>query len=192
MRLKSFRRLFADDALVMIAWLMLASNALIWQLNKDALYTLMAVSNRHLLSPPKTFVQDTERYLRCSTVIIAFFYSGLWSVKLSFLILFRRLGHRVQGRGRKIQWWTVLGITVASYFAVLGTIQYHCLTASFQDIMGKKKVDLGFQQLADFFEATCTLPSSVKFARNTLRYNMIIDVVTDALSSYSEFSHGCL
>lgn len=135
-RLRSFRRLFADDVLVFIAWSMLTSNALIWQLNKDALYDNIAVSSGQLF-PPKSFARDSERYLRGSTVIIAFFYSGLWSVKLSFLIFFKRLGQKV--RGQKILWWIVLGITIASYFAVLGTIQYRCLDSSFEYISSKSK-----------------------------------------------------
>lgn len=138
-RLRLFRRLFADDALVLIAWLMLASNALIWQLNQDDLYTTIAVLAGQQI-PSKSFPRDTERYLRGSAVVIVFFYSGLWSVKLSFLIFFKRLMRNV--RKQKILWWTVLGITILSYFAVLGTIPYNCLVSSFQHLLSKKEVGL--------------------------------------------------
>ena len=77
-RLKSFRRLFADDSLVLIAWLMLASNAFIWQLNKmQCNYTNMALTSEQLATPLKKNSNDTERYQRALSIIIVFFYSSL-------------------------------------------------------------------------------------------------------------------
>lgn len=63
-----------------------------------------------------------------------FFYTGLWSVKLSFLVFFKRLGQNV--RNQQIVWWTVLLITIGSYLACLSIIDYRCLASSFSYLEG--------------------------------------------------------
>ena len=135
-RAVSFRRLYADDVLVLVAWIMFLSSTVIWQIFKEDLYENLNVSSGALYPPPKTFASDTEDYLKASVAVIVFFYSSLWFVKFSFLVFFRRLGHRV--RGQNILWWVVAGITVASWLASLGTLEYSCLTGSFEYIVGTK------------------------------------------------------
>ena len=76
------------------------------------------------------------RYLGRSIVVIVFSYTGLWAIKLSFLTFFRPLGHNA--RNQKPVWWTVLAMTVTTYFAYLGTIEYHCLAGSFEYILGRQ------------------------------------------------------
>ena len=133
-RIKAFNKLFADDALVFFACLLLLINSIIWQVSKDDLYLDIGISSGQIFPPPVDFPERTTRYLRRTVIVIVFFYTGLWAIKLSFLIFFRRLGHNV--RNQKPVWWTVLAITVATYFACLGTIEYHCLAGSFEYILG--------------------------------------------------------
>ena len=132
-RLNVFRRLYADDALTLFAWLLFLVNTILWQTGKDALYQNIAVSTGKAPMPP-TFPRDTEVYLRKTVAIIVFFYSGLWSVKFAFLLFFRRLGQSVQNQ--KVIWWVVLVVTASTYFACLGTIEYHCLAGSYEYIAG--------------------------------------------------------
>lgn len=131
-RLRVFRRLYADDGLVFFAWVVLLVSAALWQTGIDALYENIAVSSGQLYPPPASFPHRTERYLRKSLAVIVFFYTGLWSVKLSFLIFFKRLGHSV--RHQNTMWWAVLAINVATYLTCLGTIEYRCLASSFSYI----------------------------------------------------------
>ena len=128
-RFKVFGRLHADDALVLLAWTLLLTNTILWQTGKDALYVNIAVSSGQLFPPPANFMVRSEQYLQKSVAVIVFFYTGLWSIKLSFLIFFKRLGHNVKNQDKI--WWTVLAITTASYFACIGTIDYRCLASSF-------------------------------------------------------------
>ena len=152
-RLKSFRRLFADDALVLVSWLLLASTAIIWQSEKDMLYTGMAVAAGQL-PPPNNYPSDHVRHLRSSAVAVVFFVTGLWSVKLSFLIFFRRLGQNV--KGQKILWWTVLAVTAASYIVVICSIYYRCLVSSFEYITSKEEFDSTlFDIVSPFFSTLC-------------------------------------
>ena len=133
-RVVAFRRLYSDDVLVLMALLMFLSSTIIWQIYKEHLYENLDVSSGLLFPPPKSFPSDTEAYLKASVAVIIFFYSSLWFVKFSFLVFFRRLGHRV--RGQNILFWVVTGITAASWLASLGTLEYPCLTGSFEYIEG--------------------------------------------------------
>ena len=137
-RIKVFHRLYADDALAMFAWVLLLISTIIWQVSKDKMYENIAVSAGQLYPPPPDMPHNTEVYLRRSVVVIVFFYTGLWSIKLSFLLFFRRLGQKV--RNQKLVWWTVLTVTVATYFACLGTIEYRCLAGSFGYIASEQSI----------------------------------------------------
>lgn len=131
-RIRSFRRLFWDDALVLVAWLMLLANAIIWQRAKTGLYLLLNVQSGRV-PPPANFNEEVGEYLHLSLVVLILFYSSLWCIKLSFLVFFKRLGRNV--RRQKTIWWSVLAVVVASYFSVIGTVQYHCLIPSFEEIL---------------------------------------------------------
>ena len=133
-RLRGFKRLWWDDAVVVLAWLMLLGNAILWQLAKKGLYVLAQVQSGQEL-PPADFAAQVERYLRLSSGNLVLFYTTLWSVKLSFLIFFRRLGHNVNRQN--VIWWTVFGVVAAGYITVIGTIQWNCLLRSFQTISGR-------------------------------------------------------
>ena len=137
-RLRVFGRLHADDALVLFACVVLLINSIIWEVGVDAMYENVELAAGQLHIIPPNFPHRTEQYLRRSVVVIVFFYTGLWSIKLSFLLFFRRLGQNV--RNQAIIWWVVLAITIASYFACVGTIEYHCLVSSFNYISGKSSV----------------------------------------------------
>lgn len=139
-RLKVFGRLHADDGLVFFAWIVLLINTILWQFGQDALYENIAVSSGQLYPPPPGFAHAAEQYLRRSVAVIVFFYTGLWSVKFSFLVFFKRLGHNV--RNQRIVWWLVLAITLASYVTCLGTIEYSCLASSFMYIESKYWIPL--------------------------------------------------
>ena len=133
-RYKIFGRLHTDDYLVFVAWALLLTNTILWQTCKDDLYDNIKLSAGQLFPPPANFEHNSEQYLRKSVAVIVFFYTGLWTIKLSFLIFFKRLGQNVNNQG--LIWWTVLLITAASYFACLGDIDYKCLASSFSYIEG--------------------------------------------------------
>ena len=152
-RIKVFRRLYADDAMVFIACLFLTTNTLIWQMSKDDLYELMAVASGQQYPPPLDLPKLAQACLRRSVAVIALFYSGLWAIKLSFMLFFRRLGQNV--RNQEIIWWPILAVIVATWLACLGTIQYRCLTGSFEYIESTDTESItGFNVLT---QASCLL-----------------------------------
>lgn len=106
------------------------------------------------------------KVLKGSVVILVFFYTSLWAVKVSFLLFFRRLGHNVMGQ--KVIWWCVFALTLASYFVCIGDIQYSCLTAPPENIIDH-----------------CAMGTALRFQQITLKSNCAIDVLTDFASKSS-------
>ena len=131
-RIKVFRRIYADDVMVLIACLFLMINTLILQTSKDDMYLTIAVASGQLYPPPPDIAELTQTYTRSFGAVIALFYAGLWAIKLSFMLFFRRLGHNVSNQ--KVLWWTILFFVVATWLTCLGTTPWHCLLGSFEYI----------------------------------------------------------
>ena len=162
-RWKGFKKLFVDDAFVIFAWLLALLTAVDWQVVARWMYQFIAVTSGQQWPPPISFVKDSERYYKGSVIVLVFFYTSLWAVKISFLLFFRRLGQNVAGQ--KVLWWCVFAFTLASYFVCIGDIQFSCLAAPLEDIF-----------------AHCSLDAAVHFQRSTLKFNCAIDVITDFAS----------
>lgn len=164
-RIKLFKRLYWDDVLVVFALIFALASAIIWQaFMAHDMYELMNVS-AGLALPGPNFLADGRRYSRASLAILILFYSTLWSIKLSFLIFFRRLGKNVLRQ--KLIWWPVFGFTVASYVVAIGVLQYRCLVNSMIYLIEH-----------------CTNDSAIQFQRATLLCTCILDVLTDLSSEH--------
>lgn len=133
-RFKVFGRLQPDDGLVLFSWISLLINASLWQIGQDALYMIVAVSSGQLYPPPTDFGSRTEGFLRTIVAVFVFFYTGLWSIKLAFLLFFKRLSQNVRHQDKF--WWVVLSLTAATYVVGVGTIDYPCLTSPFSYMEG--------------------------------------------------------
>ncbi|KAI4154806.1 MAG: hypothetical protein L6R39_001345 [Caloplaca ligustica] len=122
-KFRSFRKIYSDDYLVIAAWVLLLGSAILWQVEAPNLYDLFAVtSGQKALT--SGFVAENSELLRSLTPFALLFYSCLWTVKLSFLLFFRRLGLNV--RGQKIWWWCVLVVTVLTWVATIADHDYKC------------------------------------------------------------------
>lgn len=164
-RLRAFKKFFVDDAFVLVALVMLLATAILWQCVSKYMYQALYIASGESLVIPPTFIADSQTYLRAMLALIFFFTTGLWSVKISFLLFFRRLGENVSGQ--EVHWWTAFAFTVATYFVSIGTIQFHCLTPAFAEIAIK-----------------CSTPAAIHFERATLCLNCAMDVLTDLISKY--------
>lgn len=164
MRFKTFRRLFPDDAFVLFAWAIILSTSILWQtIAKDMYFHGEIVRSSQV--PPPDFKPRVERFLKGSAAFVFLFYTTLWSIKLSFLFFFRRLYLHV-GRWM-LFWWVILAITMASYFACIGDMEYDCLVDPLEEIA-----------------THCQSRESINFQRRTLIANCVLDVFTDILSKF--------
>ncbi|KAH7096036.1 hypothetical protein FB567DRAFT_514057 [Paraphoma chrysanthemicola] len=161
-RIKVFRRLQADDPFVVLAFLLSVANAAIWTYIADDLYFNLALSNGLIpvQSIPANFLDRITRLIRGNLAAYLLGYFGLWSVKISFIVFFRRFGEKL--RAQRIAWYVVLGFCLASLAVCIGTVDYRCLTSS-----GMKIIE------------TCQEPRTVNFEFITLRLTTALDVLTD-------------
>jgi hypothetical protein len=89
--INAFCPLYADDGLLFFAWLVPSINTVLWPAGKDSLYENIAVSSGQSYTPPADFLSRAETCLPTS-VVIFFFRTSLWAIKVSFLVYFQRLG----------------------------------------------------------------------------------------------------
>ncbi|KAJ5590050.1 hypothetical protein N7450_004022 [Penicillium hetheringtonii] len=122
-QISSFRRLFLDDFLVIFAWVIILSAAVIWHVEHKALYELYAISSG---TKPFDFgfLPRFNEFMRLLAPLQILFYSSLWCVKFSFLVFFYRLCSRI--KAFRIWWYVVLFCTAAVYIASVGDIEYKC------------------------------------------------------------------
>ncbi|KAL8885051.1 MAG: hypothetical protein Q9205_006905, partial [Flavoplaca limonia] len=160
-KIRSYRKIYSDDYLVITAWILLLGSAVLWQFMSPNLYDLFAVtSGQKPLTPD--FITKNADLLRSITPFSLLFYSCLWTIKLSFLLFFRRLGFNV--RGQKIWWWCVLIITILSWMVTVADHDYKC---SLRPLI--------------WIWRNCQSPSAIRFTNNTYYANCAVDVVTDCL-----------
>lgn len=170
-RLHRFKNFFMDDVFVLIALLMLLATAITWQCISRYMYQAIYIGRGELAAISPTFVTDTQTYIRGQAAILILFTSGLWSVKTSFLLFFRRLSDGVSGQ--KGHWWIAFLLTLATYFGAIGTIPYRCLIPALENI-------------AHY----CVTPKAILLDHVSLLTNTVVDVLTDLISKYPSAIHS--
>lgn len=128
-RIKSFHKIYADDFLVLLAWLIFLANTIIWHTQQKYLYTQLDSTAGNVAFTPEASVAIIT-VLRKLPATRIMFPTCLWILKLSCLIFFRRLDQKV--RGHKIWWWCVLIFTIVTWATCIGDIRYQCLLGSLQ------------------------------------------------------------
>ncbi|KAK8079411.1 hypothetical protein PG997_007229 [Apiospora hydei] len=128
-RLRGPKKLWADDWLIISAWLLCALSAILWQNLASYIYVVrdVVVGN---VPPSPTFAHDSDKAWKVQIAILVFWSTGILMVKLSFLLFFRRLRRNV-AKGQYL-WWASLFMTVSTYFVWIGIIPYKCLTKSLE------------------------------------------------------------
>ncbi|MCJ1477280.1 hypothetical protein MMC13_005951 [Lambiella insularis] len=160
-RVQSYRRIYADDCLVIFAYSCLIGNNILWHTQLQAVYDSVALESG-LLAPSAFWEWETINLLRSVLAFNFLFNCCLWAVKLSFLLFFWRLGQRA--RGHKIWWWCVLAITVAAWLVSVGDFQFACSVNSF-----------------DWILLNCSTPDSTAVEARDFRINTTMDLLTDIL-----------
>ncbi|PVH91701.1 hypothetical protein DM02DRAFT_677938 [Periconia macrospinosa] len=136
-RRRSFRRLFWDDFFVVLAWVLLMIIAVLAIVFRDDTREVRSVLSGEKWPPSAQFSSSFERFLRVGVAMVILFYTSLWSIKVGFLIFFRRLGTR-KIRNLKIQWNLVFTITLLSYVACFLVLPLKCLGGSFSDLIAAR------------------------------------------------------
>ncbi|CAP93371.1 Pc16g07010 [Penicillium rubens Wisconsin 54-1255] len=122
-QLASFRQVFLDGYLVVFAWVIMLTAAVIWQVEGKVLYELYAISAG---TKPFNleFLPRYDIFMRFNAPLQILFYSALWCVKFSFMALFYRISAKV--KSLRIWWYVVLFCTGSVYIASVADIEYKC------------------------------------------------------------------
>jgi hypothetical protein len=133
-RLQVSERFVAEDYFILLAWILLLSNAILWSVESDNLFlgTSIATGGTHTIPPNIADVMNA--YFRSLLAMYIITNSGLWCVKVSLLFFFKRFGRRK--RTQRILWWCATVFIAASFVACIGIQGYSCLTAPFPRSIG--------------------------------------------------------
>ena len=124
-RLSVFRRLFWDDALVFAAWVMLLANVIIFHVVVGAMYLTLGIQSRVIYPPPPDFMSQVDLVLRTGFAVNFLNTCSLYAIKLSFMVIFLKLGHNV--KGQKLLWRCVLAMVVAGLTISLAFYDWSCM-----------------------------------------------------------------
>ncbi|EED13966.1 conserved hypothetical protein [Talaromyces stipitatus ATCC 10500] len=160
-RYGSFRRLYLDDFFVLLAWSIMLTTAIIWQIQGQVLYEIYAISAGTQSYTPDTLPKFLK-FMRFIAPLTILFYSSLWCVKFSFLAFFFRLGSKIQSH--RIWWYVVLAVTAAVWISSVADIDYKCSLGGLEDIL-----------------IQCSDLRHVQYENRTFWANCAGDVITDLL-----------
>ncbi|KAI1451394.1 hypothetical protein F4805DRAFT_473809 [Annulohypoxylon moriforme] len=160
-RFRGPRRLFWDDPFAIFAFILILVTGALWQWRAKDMYLFNHIQAG--IAPYESdFFLIMKNWLATSLIVEIFFYTSLISIKLSFLFFFWRLGNGVNYF--KYLWWPVLFLSLSSYFAAIGDINYPCLVGS-----------------VDFIISECAKSERKNASSIALKVNCALDVFTDFL-----------
>lgn len=177
-RLTAFQKLYLDDYMVLTAWILLLVTSAIWQSQLPALYLLYQLAGG-TVAPTLDVLAKEQIPMHSQVPTVMFYYIGLWLVKFSFLIFFRRLGANV--RGQKIWWWCVFTFTLLTLGSAVGVMSWGCSLGPLEYIFSESAASSAVCR-TDFSSAHCSTPGAIAFQYTTLFYILAVDILTDGLS----------
>lgn len=130
-RLRVFGRFQDDDFFVLLGWLILLTCTILWHVRRtlDLVYISFLVGYG-TEAPPPYYVEHLTNWLRILFSELLLNMLGLWSIKFSFLALFRKLSENV--RSERILWWIVTALTVAALGISIGVSYFPCIFATIE------------------------------------------------------------
>lgn len=103
------------------------------------------------------------------TVLDGQAYTGIWAVKVNFLMFFYRLTGKI--RLYLISWWMVTVVIVACYVSILGVIPWKCTFGTFAHMTG-----------------VCASSSGIKQETIDTKVGVALDVFSDFVREFFSFS----
>jgi len=165
-KIKMFKRIGPDDVIAIAAWLMFLSDVTLWTALSPRLYENYAMLQGKGPTDEAGMARNWERYGSLIHLVAPFkilFYTSLWTVKLSLLLFFRRLGHQI--RSHEVWWWCVLFVTFATWAVCIADIDYPCTTS----------------KPWPWIMEHCGYESKLAYQNATFYANCALDIISDIL-----------
>lgn len=141
-------------------WIMLAvlgiqlGSACVAQLRLQYVYTMEDVANG-LIPVPSTFLEDIPLGLHGMFIQGVLSITGIHAVKLSFLIFFYRLGHRITEY--LILRCIVAFVALASYGISMGLLEYKCVLSSLDVVFSQCTTKVEIERQWRYMITYCTV-----------------------------------
>ncbi|KAG9236039.1 hypothetical protein BJ875DRAFT_247990 [Amylocarpus encephaloides] len=134
-RWRKTRNLSSDDGLIVIAWVLLVANNILWHSQLSTVYEINALNEGRLqdIGEPK-LAKNVRCLMRALLGFNILSVSSLWAVKFTFLIFFRQ--NRNAKESRNAWWWIVTTLTVATYIVCIVDFDWKCSLGSIAKITG--------------------------------------------------------
>ncbi|KAL1955950.1 hypothetical protein VTO42DRAFT_7935 [Malbranchea cinnamomea] len=150
-----------EDLFIVLSWAFFLAMTILYIIVIPAVYRVTGVMAGED-SPYATMIQDALFMKRIFFATTLLLWASLWSVKLSLLVLYRRLLARLKTEIRV--WWGVLIFTILSFIG--------CVISNFTSC----------DSMSAWFSLDgCTSPREVKAQIASLYYSYAVDVITDIL-----------
>ena len=107
-----------------------------------------------LETPKADFLVRLRRFLAAEALATLLYGFGLWSIKLAFLLFFKRLGRNVVHHN--IIWWSVLTWNVIALAIWLGVTEWRCIATSAVESLGETSLKDRHIQKADNLQQIAT------------------------------------
>ncbi|KAK4196116.1 hypothetical protein QBC40DRAFT_314240 [Triangularia verruculosa] len=128
-RWRTFRKLYWDDGLVIIAWLIVFINSVVWATQWWNMYAIVWWGAGLQPYPPE--LDDIKRWMDSMLAMQLLIFTCLTCVKVALLLFFRRLYGRSETKRQKQYWWFSLISTLVVYVISMATPQFKCYTNDF-------------------------------------------------------------
>ncbi|KAH9909907.1 hypothetical protein F4778DRAFT_775815 [Xylariomycetidae sp. FL2044] len=160
-RLKILGQLKADDYLVIAAYSLYLSYAILWTVLSDNLYLALDSFGGIDLTRIMSILNSAASALHGTLASYVVLWTCLWLIKVSFMIFFYPMGRHM--KSQRILWRGVLAFIVVSYFVCIGVLDYRCLAST------------GIRVIS-----TCTRQDIIDFEYISARVTVTLDIVSDA------------
>lgn len=111
-RIAIFKKLLIDDYWALLAFVFLLINSVPLTVAKVPTFVVQGVQFDRL-QKPGDFKHETTRFDDLQWAISNIFFSGLWSVKGSFLAFYKELTEGLTAH--RLAWWFIVVVTVLTY-----------------------------------------------------------------------------
>ena len=147
----------------MLAWVFQLVMSILWTLLGPPMYEFEPV-DVGLTMPKPGRIYYYNYFLRLEFVILIFWWTQLWLVKLALLTFFWRLFDSVRTHARMF-WWIMLFVTISTWTVAIFLHIFSCLP------------------VGSFFRlGGCMARGNVYRSRLTFRFGSITDILTDFFS----------
>lgn len=143
-----------EDWIMLVALGIQLASACVAQLRLNYVYTMEDVSNG-LIPVPSTFLEDIPLGLHGMFIQGVLSITGIHAVKLSFLIFFYRLGHRITEY--LILWCIVAFVALASYGISMGLLEYKCVLSSLDVVFSQCTTKVEIERQWRYMITYCTV-----------------------------------